>query len=252
MSRHSRVVQALVLAAGNGTRLGLEGQAYPKPLAPLDGEPLLRRILELAESAGIERFVITTGGFDRELRDTFEPDRGSGRVCFEFNPDYQLSNGLSALRAEPGCDPRFALLMADHLFDPNVLRQMLEHRLDDGECLLAIDRKIGACPDLGDATKVQTRGGKVLALGKGLSGYDALDTGLFVCSASLFEALRAARRGGDCSLSDGMNQLAQRGRLRAFEIGAARWLDIDTPAALEQAAVLWRQLQPRSLASAAL
>ena len=245
MTRQSRAVQALILAAGNGTRLGLEGTAYPKPLAPLDGRPLLRRVLELAGSAGIQRFVVTTGGFDSELRAAFADDDLARRISFQFNPAHHLSNGVSALAAEPSCERRFALLMADHLFDPRVLERMLEEPLEEGECMLAVDRNLADCPDLPDATKVRTRGGKILALGKNLTDYDALDTGLFVCCRALFEALRAERSRGDCSLSDGMNHLARQGRLRAFEIGSARWLDIDTPAALNRARTLWRQLERR-------
>jgi choline kinase len=245
MTKQTRAVQALILAAGNGTRLGLGGKAYAKPLAPLEGKPLLHRVLELAESAGIERFVVITGGFDQALRAAFEQDELAPRITFQFNPLHRLSNGVSALAAEPHCDPRFALLMADHLFSPQVLLSMLDEPLEEGECLLAVDRKIGSCPDLPDATKVRTREGRIVSLGKGLQDFDALDTGLFVCSRGLFEALRAARRGGDCSLSDGMNQLARQGRLRAFEIGPAPWLDIDTPASLGLASGLWRQIENR-------
>ena len=61
-----------------------------------------------------------------------------------------------------------------------------------------------------------------------MTDYDALDTGLFVCAPSLFEALESALADGDTTLSGGIRVLAARGLMRAFDIGDATWCDIDT------------------------
>jgi choline kinase len=67
-----------------------------------------------------------------------------------------------------------------------------------------------------------------MAIGKTLMEYDALDTGLFVCAPSLFDALAAARAQGDTTLSGGIRILATRGLMRSFDIGDATWYDVDT------------------------
>ena len=38
-------MQAVILAGGKGTRLDPSGQAPPKPLAPLMGQPLLTHLI---------------------------------------------------------------------------------------------------------------------------------------------------------------------------------------------------------------
>ena len=68
-----------------------------------------------------------------------------------------------------------------------------------------------------------------------IAHYDALDTGMFLCSPALFDRLESATKDGNCSLSDGMRQLASERRLRALEIGEAHWQDVDTPEALAHA-----------------
>ena len=84
-------------------------------------------------------------------------------------------------------------------------------------------------PELADeATKVRLRGSRLIALGKALTEYDALDTGLFVCAPSLFGALASARAQNDTTLSGGIRILAARGLMRSFDIGDATWCDIDT------------------------
>jgi choline kinase len=72
-------------------------------------------------------------------------------------------------------------------------------------------------------------------IGKEIAHYDALDTGMFLCSPVLFDRLESAGRDGNCSLSDGMRQLARERSLRALEIGGAEWQDVDTPEALAHA-----------------
>ena len=117
--------------------------------------------------------------------------------------------------------------MGDHLFDPSVLARVIE-QADPSELNLAIDRKIKAIFDLDDAMKVQTKGDRVIAIGKNLTTYDAIDTGVFLCPNELFDYLRRARINGDCSLADGVRLMAEDGKVRGIDIGDAWWQDVDT------------------------
>jgi choline kinase len=81
-------------------------------------------------------------------------------------------------------------------------------------------------------------GPRITAIGKDLVSYDALDTGLFVCAPSVFDALEVSRASGDTTLSGGIRQLAAQGLMRGVDIGDASWHDIDTMADLEAAANL--------------
>ena len=84
-------------------------------------------------------------------------------------------------------------------------------------------------PDLGRRfVRVRRRGSRIVAIGKGLEPFDALDTGVFVFSPALFDALEWAQALGDRTLSGGVRQLAMRGLMRGVEIGDAAWCDIDT------------------------
>ena len=74
-----------------------------------------------------------------------------------------------------------------------------------------------------------------IAIGKSLTDYDAIDTGLFVCSPEIFGYLEQAKRDGDCSLADGVRLMAADGKVRVIDIGDAWWQDIDSPETLEHA-----------------
>jgi 1L-myo-inositol 1-phosphate cytidylyltransferase len=230
------VDQCLILAAGNGSRIASLSGGMPKPLVPLCGLPLLEHVIRSSQQAGISRFVIVVGYRADLIRRWFAArSLGPISVTWVENLDYHKANGVSALAAKEELHDPFLLLMSDHLFEPKTAKALLHEPLSDDEVILGVDYKIDRVFDLDDATKVQCNGNHIVGIGKDLASYNALDTGMFLCSPSLFHRLESAKKDGNCSLSDGMRQLGQEQKLRAFDIGDAHWQDVDTPEALAYA-----------------
>ena len=227
-SASSPVRRAVILAAGNGDRFHNSAHES-KLLQPLLGQPILLRTIAAARDAGIDRLTIVVGYQADRVRALAERAASPRlELTFAHNPDWRLENGVSALAARHTVNgDRFALLMGDHVFDPDVLARMLRHDAA-GESLLAVDSRPVPQAVADEATKVRRDGSRIVAIGKNLDTYDALDTGVFVCAPNLFDALDAARAAGDTTLSGGIRQLAGRGLMRGFDIGDARWCDIDT------------------------
>lgn len=236
-----RVTRAIVLAAGTGSRLG-EAESVPKPLRPVAGVPLLVRVLRTLQSEGIRDAVIVTGhGGDRLRRALSSEPSLALRLTFVHNEEYTKKNGVSLLAAREYIDRECVLTMADHLYSPELVRRLLAAPLAKGACGLAVDSDIEGCFDLDDATKVVTSAGRILKIGKELESYDCIDTGVFRIGPSLIAELeRLFAERGDCSLSDGVQALAQTGRFVACNVGDVRWIDVDTPAALERAEAMIR------------
>jgi choline kinase len=230
-----KVRQCLILAAGNGTRIRTISGDLPKPLVDFRGKPIIEHIVQRAHQAGIESIVIVVGYRSDLIRNWFEGRSLGVPVTFVENPDYHKANGVSALRASNVIHENFLLLMADHLFEPETAKALMQQPLGADEVILGVDPNIDRVFDLDDATKVLRNGDRIVDIGKEIPEYDALDTGMFVCSPALFVRLERANKQGTCSLSDGMRQLIAEGRLRALEIGEGRWHDLDTPQALAHA-----------------
>jgi choline kinase len=229
------VNQCLILAAGNGTRIRAVSGGLPKPLVDFRGKPILEHVIRRAHQAGIDRFVIVVGYRSDLIRNWLEGRSLGVSVTFVENPDYHKANGISALKARNEIQDNFLLLMADHIFEPETARALLQRPLASDEVILAVDPNIDRIFDLDDATKVRRDGERIVDIGKDIAHYDALDTGMFLCSPALFDRLESATKDGNCSLSDGMRQLARERRLRALEIGEGQWQDLDTPEALAHA-----------------
>ena len=118
--------------------------------------------------------------------------------------------------------------MGDHLFG-SLIVDLTFQDTDVSALNVAVDRKVDAIFDLDDAMKIKTDGDRVVAIGKDLKDYNAIDTGLFVCSTEIFDYLERVKRDDDCSLADGVRAMAADGKVRAIDIGDAWWQDIDTP-----------------------
>jgi choline kinase len=236
--REAPRVKALVLAAGNGDRF-VNGTRHSKLLHSVLGQPLIVRTLNTAISAGITSFEIVLGYQAAQLEDLLDAHMGGVDIHFSYNPDWQLENGTSVLAAERNLSgERFALLMGDHLFEPSSLSRLLAAAVERDQCLLGIDRRPAPADVVREATKVALAGSRIIAIGKALPRFDAIDTGMFLCSPTLFDALAASQRTGDTTLSAGIRQLAARGLIDGVDInpaGDAYWFDIDTIADLEAA-----------------
>ena len=227
---------ALILAAGNGSRLAARSGELPKPLVQLRGKPLLEHVMRGAHAAGIDRFVIVLGYRGHMIQQWYESHPIKGvQVTWVENPDYHKNNGVSVLRAKPVVHESFLLMMADHMFDPANAQALLRQPLAMEQVVLAVDRNIDRVFDIDDATKVRLNGDRIVDIGKNLERYDALDTGMFHCDPVLFHWLERAMKNGNCSLSDGMRLMAKNGAFRAFDIGEGYWQDVDTPEAFEYA-----------------
>ena len=228
----------LVLAAGFGSRLaGAVRETDLKPLTPVAGTPLVVRTLQSLERAGCSRVVIVLGYQPDVLRDGIRAAYGGPlALTFVVNERYALGNGISVLSAREHLTSPFVLTMADHVIGDEVMDLAREHEPPSSGATLLVDFKLASIFDMDDATKVRVENGRVTEIGKALSEFDAVDTGVFVCTVALLDALAAVEgETGDASLSDGVRRLAAEGRMRALDVGDGFWQDVDTPEMLAHA-----------------
>lgn len=233
-------MRCVVLAAGLGSRMRAVSES--KPLTELAGRPLVEHVIECAAVAGARDFTVVTGHQAERLEAFLETlaARLGLPVRAVRTPDWGLPNGHSVLTGAGAMDGDYLLLMADHLFDPALARRLIA--AGAGAALrLAVDRDLGSdLLDLSDATKVEVGpGGEIVRIGKNLTGFDAVDTGLFHATPELAAAIRAViDAGGGGSLSEGVQRLADARRALTLEVQGEKWVDVDDPRALAMAGAL--------------
>jgi len=229
---------AVILAAGEGSRLARHGKGQPKPGVPLLGLSLSERTVLACMDAGIRRFVVVLGHEKEWVRSHFEriAVARSCEISFAEAPDWRLGNGASALAAaEVVGDSPFLLTMVDHLVDPQLIREVRSATVPQGHIGLGVDFGRDQLFDADDATKVKLERGSIRQIGKQLDEWDAADTGVFLCTRALFEGLATAASRRKHGLSDGVAILAERGAVRAIDVTGHAWVDVDTPEAWREA-----------------
>lgn len=247
MESRRTIEDAVVLAAGIGSRLGASSGAVPKPLVRVGGRPIISYTIEALSALGARKFHFVVGANATSLLPALRELLPAGAELHAIeNTDWQKQNGVSVLCAEHHVTRPFVLTMGDHLFEPELLATLIA-RSDLADANLAVDRKLSAIFDMDDAMKVRTQDGRVIQIAKTLAEFDAVDTGAFVCSPDIFRYLRRAQNSeGDCSLADGVRGMAADCRVHAIDIGGAWWQDVDTAEMLREAEAQVARLVARS------
>jgi len=236
-------MKALVLAAGEGKRLrstAARGKSHsPKPLTPLLGLTLIERTLLTLRESGIKDIIVVTGFRGEEIKGRIGDGSKYGvRVTYVENEQWPKGNGSSVLAAKNilGEEASFLLLMSDHVMEPGAAKKLLGLKsLNSGEVAMLVDYNCQRVFRVDEATKVLVDGSRVRDIGKGLNSYNGVDCGVFLCTPGIFQALAEEADRGRYALSDGIQHLAEKGLVRAVDIGDSWWIDVDDTADLEEA-----------------
>jgi choline kinase len=246
----SAISEAVILMAGEGSRLRGSDETFLKPFVAVLGRPLISYTLENLMCAEIKTVHFVVGYESERMIAQVKQLIPSGvNVSFIENRDWRRQNGISLLAAAGKVGAPFVLTMSDHLFDEAMVARLLDNFNPD-VLNIAVDRKLDAIFDLHDAMKLQTRGSRVTGIGKDLPEFDAIDTGLFVCPLQIFDYLDRAKSDNsenDCSLADAVRLMASDDQVRAIDIGESWWQDVDTPQMRERAEAEMTQRALRSV-----
>jgi len=113
---------AVVMAAGEGTRLRPLTERWPKPLLPIDGRPVLATLLRELAAADCGLVVVVTGHLAEQVEELVGD--GSG---FELEVRYARQPGVlgsadTVVRAlEVGAEPPLLVTAADTVYSPGDL-----------------------------------------------------------------------------------------------------------------------------------
>jgi choline kinase len=234
----TRPSEAVILMAGEGSRLRGSDKTFLKPFVPVRGRPLILYTLDALLYAGIRTVNFVVGYESERMIAQVKQFVPSGlSASFIENREWRKQNGVSLLIAAGRVANPFVLTMSDHIFENAIIDGLL-NSFAPGFLNVAVDRKLDSIFDLDDAMKVQTRGNEIIDIGKNLRDYSAIDIGLFVCPLEIFDYLERAKSGSlqsDCSLADGVRLMARDNKVRATDIGESWWQDVDTPQMLRHA-----------------
>jgi choline kinase len=240
VSTTAKVTKALILSAGQGSRLLPLTADRPKCLVEIGGRPLLDWQISALAELGVEDISVVVGfradAVDYHLKDIARPGVSVRTV---YNPFYKVAENIgSCWLARHDWDRDFILLNGDVVFEPAVAAKLMAH--DGGPVTVTVDH-----PPSYDADdmKVRIEGGRLTAIGKTLS-VDAVDgesigmmgfrgKGPALFAAALDEAMRLPE-GIAWWYTHVIDRLARRGHVDTVSIDGLGWGEVDFPHDLER------------------
>jgi len=236
-------MKAIILSAGQGSRLGHLVDDRPKCLIDFNGRTLLDRQLDTLEANGVHETVVVTGFHDELVQQAIARRSGGPKVRTVFNPFYKVADNTGSLymaRVELSGD---CLVWNGDTLVSKALMAKVVGNARNGICV-TIDRKAEGYDD--DDMKVVEDGGRLNAIGKRISeGVNAESIGLLAFRAGgaeqFREAIEAAMRtpeGTTIWYLRVINHIAQSGDVWTLDISGEEWGEVDFPPDVDNARAL--------------
>jgi len=251
-----RIRKAVIPAAGLGTRFLPVTKSVPKEMVPIIDTPTIQLIVEEAVNAGIEEIVLITARhkesienhFDHnyELEDTLTKKgkrdwvEGLERIAsmakvISIRQKNPLGLGHAVLCAQPiiGDEP-FAVLLGDDLIDAQkpAIGQLVEVSRKHGMSSVAVmevpkneTQKYGVVSGTSVGQGLWRLNGLVEKPKPEVAPSNLAIPGRYVLDSAIFEILRNVKpgAGGEIQLTDGLQVLAQKQGLLAYEFHGRRY-----------------------------
>lgn len=222
---------AAILASGWGTRLRSWG-TIPKPLTPVAGRPVIEYPARALQTIGVKRVVVVESpgsGTSKFVLGLFE------RVIPVPNFRIWLGNAYSlslALRSLPVGEV-VLVVMSDHIIEPGAIASVYEEAVRREYHALGVD-SFPKWVDVGEATKVMIKDGRVETAGKELSKWDAVDIGV----AAIINEEGIAEKAEEMAWAgQGFSQFMAAIKAVAADVRGAAWADVDSPEDVAEASV---------------
>ena len=241
-------MDALIMAAGRGSRLGAETDGRPKSLVDLGGISPLELQLDVLAGRGVDRVVVVTGYERGQLEAAVRARlRSPMTAAFVWNPFWSVTNVIgSAWMARQHLSDDFVYLHADTVFEPSILDDLIACEAD---AALPIDLR--ECEP--EQMKAALDGDRVVRLSKELppaeTAGEFIGVGIFRAAAvgRMVEGIDAELAGGGLTsyFEAAVNRAIEAGlEVRAIPTAGRAWTEIDFPDDLALARSLLPRLRP--------
>lgn len=235
-------MKAIILSAGQGSRLGHLVDDRPKCLIEFNGRSLLDRQLDTLEACGVHEAVVVTGFHDELVDEAIARRSGGPEVRRVFNPFYKVADNTGSLfMAREELSGDCLVWNGDTLVSRALMRRVVGNERA-GICV-TIDRKDSYDED---DMKVVEEDGRLRAIGKRIAqGVNAESIGLLAFRSGGAEEFRDAidramrtPEGTTIWYLRVIHHLAQNGEVWTLDIEGEEWAEVDFPADVETANAL--------------
>ena len=120
-------MKAIILSAGQGTRLLPMTATMPKCLLEIQAKTILEWQIDELHKCGVDQITVVTGYGADKVDELLQRRYGPQRVQTHFSPDYATTDNLvSCWKVRDKMTDAFILLNGDTLFEAAVVKSLLK------------------------------------------------------------------------------------------------------------------------------
>ena len=236
------ITRAIILSAGQGSRLLPVTADLPKCLIPFAGRTLIEWQIAALVANGVDDIHVVTGFRTEKVEAALAAVAGP-RITTHFNPFYKVADNLgSCWIARAAMDRDFLILNGDTLIDPAIVAKLLA----EARAPITVTVDVKPAYDADDM-KVERDGTRLKAIGKRLTpeqsnaesiGFLAFRDSGPALFRNQVEAMMRTPEGVLNWYLKAIHAIAQTGDVGTVSIAGIDWAEVDFPADLAIAAAL--------------
>ncbi|MDS0292774.1 UTP--glucose-1-phosphate uridylyltransferase AglF [Halogeometricum luteum] len=224
-------MQAVVLAAGKGTRLRPLTEDKPKGMVEVDGKPILTHCFDQLVDLGAEKLVVVVG-YKKEVIISHYDDEYRGVPITYAHQREQKGLAHALLTVEDHIDEDFMLMLGDNIFNANLQDVVKRQREDRADAAFLVEEvpwdeasRYGVCVtnDYGEIIEVVEKPDEPES--------NLVMTGFYTFTPEIFHACHLVQPSnrGEYEISEAVDLLIRSGRT-IDAIGIDGWrMDIGYP-----------------------
>ena len=194
------ITEALILAAGKGTRMWPLTEDTPKPLLPLCGNTIIEQQIIVLEKVGVKKINVLIGHRMKEISDLLGDGKKYGVKINYIVQSEQKGTGHAVSLAEEHIKETFFCLNGDTIIDEKNLEllaikenqmAMMVTTVDDGEKFGVVKSNNGILETI---------------IEKGVSGKSSINAGIYLFNDNIFKSLKTIKKSirGELELTDAL------------------------------------------------
>ena len=221
-------MKALILAAGEGTRLRPLTSNIPKPLLMVAGRPFLSHILDALIAQGITDISILVGWKANKIKEHYGDGSHLGLRISYLEQKERMGTAHAIGCAAGVIDEPFVCINGDVvIFEPDLQRVL--DRFDRTQCMVMGAVRV---PDPERFGVIEERDGRLIKIHEKPKNppTDLINAGLFVFTPQIFEEINSTPKSprGEYEITDTLNALAAQGKVTVQPLQEG-WIDVGRP-----------------------
>lgn len=218
------VTKAVILAAGEGSRMRPLTYTRPKVMLPVTNKPILEYLLNEIKQAGIKDFIFIVGHHDEQIRNYFGDGSQLGISIQYTNQRKQLGTADALRMVEGSLNENFLVVNGDAILNCQDIWRLTTQN----ENVISVIE----LPDVSNLGVIEGKDGRVNHIYEKMSNPPShlANAGLYLFTPDIYTAIEKTAKSprGEYEITDSIQLLIDSGKPVFYQI-LNQWLDLSYP-----------------------